>query len=254
MSRFRMADLPLAVKMGVAPAVALLMLAAIGLIGFANQEQSSAALKQVVEVQMPQRGRFKDIAQDIVPAHAHLYQLLTRHAARIDLDRIDGQMKTLSARFGAISQELASARDAALPEQRPLFDKVLKQLGETHSAVDLIGAMIGSDFATAAGFAAPFEDSYQQMATALHQLIADENRHVSADAAASYARVQRSELLLSLFGGATLVLVGAISSVLVITTRRDIRRIAGITEKLAGGNDKLDLDVLKRGDELGAVV
>ena len=249
-----MADLPLAAKMGVAPAVALVMLAAIGLIGFVNQEQSSAALKRVVEVQMPQRGRLKDISEEIVAAHGQLYQLLTQQGAKIDVDKIDGRMKTLSARFDTISKQLTTERNAALPEQRPLFNKVIKQVGETHSAVDLIGAMIGSDFATAAGFAAPFEDSYQQMAGALHQLIADENQHITNDAAASYASVQRSVLLLSLFAGATLVLVGAISAVSVTTTRRDIRRIAGVTEKLAAGNNNLDLDALKRRDELGAVV
>ena len=46
MFRVRMADLPLAVKVGVAPAVALVMLAAIGLVGFVDQEQSSAALER----------------------------------------------------------------------------------------------------------------------------------------------------------------------------------------------------------------
>ncbi len=254
MRKVRIADLPLAVKMGVAPAVALVMLAAIVLIGFVDQEQSSAALKHVVEVQMPQRGHLKDISEEIVAAHGQLYQLLTHQGAKISVDKIDGQMMALSARFDTISNELAFARNAALPEQRPLFDKVIKQLAETHSAVDLVGAMIGSDFATAAGFAAPFEDSYQQMAAALHQLIADENRHVSADAAASYARVQRSEVLLSQLAGATLLLILAISAVSVIATRRDIRRIARITEKMAGGFKDVDFERLARRDELGALV
>ena len=249
-----MADLPLAVKVGVAPAVALVMLAAIGLVGFVNQEQSGAALKRVVEVQMPERARLNDISEEIVAAHGQLYQLLTQQGAKIEVDKIDARMKTLSARFDTISKQLTAERNAAPPAQRPLFNKVIKQVGDTHSAVDLIGAMIGSDFATAAGFAAPFEDSYQQMSGALRALIADENRHINADAAASYASVQRSILLLSLFAGATLLLVGAIAAVSVITTRRDINRIAKATEKLAGGNNDLDLDALKRRDELGAVV
>ncbi len=254
MFRVRMADLPLAAKMGVAPAVALAMMAAIALVGFVNGEQSSAALRRVVEVQMPERGHLKDVAAEIVAAHGQMYQLLTQQGAKIDLAKIDPRMKALSSRFDTIAKELGAMRNAALPGQRPLFDKVIKQLGETHSAVNLIGAMIGSDFATAAGFAAPFEDSYQQMATALDQLIADENAHIGTDATASYARSQRNELMLSLFAGATLVLVSAISSIFVITTRRDIRLVARITEKLAGGDNDLDLDVLKRGDELGAVV
>ena len=254
MFRLRMADLPLAWKVSLAPTAALVMLTAIGLIGFIGQKQSSAALRRVVEVQMPERGRLKDISEEIVAAHGQLYQLLTQQAAHIQVDKIDARMKALSARFDDTARELATARNAARPEQRPLFDKVIRELDETHSAVDLIGAMIGSDFATAAGFAAPFEDSYQQMAGALRQLIVNENDHIANDAAASYAGVRRSLSQLSLLVGVTLLLVAGINSVLVIITRRDIRRIAGVTEKLAGGDNDLDLASLVRRDELGAVV
>ncbi len=254
MFKLRMADLPLAVKVSVAPTVAFLLLAAVALISVMTHEQSSAALRRVVEVQMPQRARLKDISESIASAHGQLYKLLTQQGARIDLDKIDGRMKTLSARFDIISKDLIAARAGALPEQGPLYDKVIKELSETHSAVDLIGAMIGSDFATAAGFAAPFEDSYQQMSGALHQLLADENAHINADAAASYARVRRSEMLLGLYAGAGLLLIGAINSILVLILRTDIRRIARITEKMAGGFNEVDFERLARRDELGALV
>ncbi len=254
MLRMRMADLPLAAKMGVAPAVALVMMVVIASIGFYNQEQSGADLKHVVDVQLPQRGRIKDISASIATTHGELYRLLTHQGARIDTARIGGQMKTLGADFDSIARQLVEARDAAAPAQRPLFNSVLKQVGETHGAADLIGAKMGSDFATAAGLAAPFEDSYREVTAAMDRLTDDENRRINADAHASYASVQRAIELLSVFAAVTVLLVFAISAVAVSTTRRDIIRIARLTAKLAGGKDDIDFDRLKRGDELGAIV
>ena len=254
MFRVRMADLPLAVKVGLAPGLALVMVAALGLMGFFGQEQSSAALKRVVEVQMPERSRMRDISEQISVAHGELYRLLTHKAAQIDAGKIDAQMKALSSSFTPISKELVEARDNAPGSQRPMFNRVIKQLGDTQSAVDLIGSILDSDFATAAGFAAPFEDSYRQMAASLHQLTSEQNTQINAAAMASYARVQRSVSLLGLFGAATLIAVALIGGALVGATRRDIHGIASATEALAGGDNDLDLDSLKRGDELGAIV
>ena len=170
MSRVRMADLPLAVKMGVAPAVALAMLAVLGATGLYSQLRSTGALRNAVEVQMPHSAEMNGISRELVATHGELYRLLTQQGAKIDTTQIDTRMKALSARFDVISRRLSVARDHAAPAERPLFTRVLKQVSDTHSAVDLIGAMIGSDFATAAGFAAPFEDSYQQMSRTLAPL------------------------------------------------------------------------------------
>ena len=114
--------------------------------------------------------------------------------------------------------------------------------------------MVGSDFATAAGFAAPFEDSYDQMAATLDLVVVRQNARINAEAAASYAATQRNVVLLSLFAAATLLLVGTISAVMVIGTRRDIRRIARLTVKLADGFQAIDFERLRRKDELGDVV
>ena len=249
-----MADLPLAFKIGVAPAVAMVVLFAVGLFDHLSQQQSVAALRRVVEVQMPERARLRDIATEITAAHGEMYRLLTHQGAKIDTDKIDGQMKTLSASFDSMSRELADARSHAAPEDRPLFTQLIKQLGDTHSAVDLIGAMVGSDFATAAGFAAPFEDSYTQMEATLQRVVVAQSGRINAEAQASYAATQRSLDLLSLVGAATLLLVALIASVSVLTTRRDIRRIARLTAKLAAGDADIDFDALKRKDELGAII
>jgi methyl-accepting chemotaxis protein len=254
MFRVRMADLPLAVKVGVAPGLALAMLATVGVTGFINEQQSTSALDRVVKVQMPERARMGDISRELVAAHGEMYRLLTQQGAKIDTAQIDGRMKALSARFDTLSKELAQARDVAPANERPMYNRVLKQLGDVHSAVDLIGAMIGSDFATAAGFAAPFEDSYQQMTRTLDQLVSIDTRAIYAAAEANAARAQESMRLSAMLAALTLLAVGAVAAFFTLATRRDIKKIAGVTERLAAGDTSLDLAALTRRDELGAMV
>ncbi len=254
MFRLRVADLPLAIKIGVAPAFALLMMSAVGLMNIFAIAQSSAELRQVVEVQMPRRAQMRDISEAIVAAHGELYRLLTHQGAKIDPDKVDGQMKALSLRFDAIGKQLALVRVQSPPAERLKLDRVTKELADTQSMVDLIGNMMGTDFATAAGFAIPFEDSYRLMTTTLKEVVADQNSQISADAASSYARVTKSVRLLTLVGGLTLLAVGALGTVAVITTRRDIGRIASATQAVADGDNDLDFQSLRRLDELGAIV
>jgi methyl-accepting chemotaxis protein len=254
MFRVRMADLPLAVKVGVAPGLALAMLATVGVTGFVNEQQSTAALDHVVQVQMPQRARMADISRELVAAHGELYRLLTQQGAKIDVAQIDGRMKALSARFDTISKSLTAARDSAPAAERPMFNRVLKQVGDVHSAVDLIGAMIGSDFATAAGFAAPFEDSYQQMTRTLDQLVATNTKAIRDAANANAQRAQDSMRLSAVLAALTLLAVGAVAAFFTLATRRDIQKIAAATGKVAAGDTTMDLVALKRGDELGAIV
>jgi methyl-accepting chemotaxis protein len=53
---------------------------------------------------------------------------------------------------------------------------------------------------------------------------------------------------------ATLLITGVVATVLVLNMRRAVQRIAGATERLSRGENDVDLDRLKRADELGAIV
>ncbi len=254
MVRSRLSDWPMLVKIGIAPVVMVVMLLVLAALGISAQQRTTAALKQAVEVQMPASVRLQQISERITAAHGELYLLLTHQAASVDTKAIDGQMKELLAGLDATTKEIESVRNTADASEKPLFTRLLKQLGETRSAIDLVGTMMGSDFSTAAGFVAPFEGSYTQMTDTLNKVIATDRSKIQASAQASYAASQANTTLTLVSTVITVVGVGILAAFFTQNTRVSIRSIAEATEKLAAGNNSIPLDKLQRRDELGAIV
>jgi methyl-accepting chemotaxis protein len=254
MKSFRLADVPMIVKIGFAPTIALIMFVAVALGGIMALQSNSDELKQVTQVDMPASQRLENISQRIATAHGQLYLIMTHQAAGIDKDKVDGQMKSLLAEFDSITAAVKSVKAQEPAAQRPLFDKLIKQLGDTRSAIDVVGGMVGVDFQTAAGFVAPFEDSYSQMTATLNQAVDFASHETNSRADMTVKKTQGATLAMVLFGAFTLLAVGLISLVSVLTTRRSINQIAKATETLASGDNTVALDRMTRKDELGAVV
>jgi methyl-accepting chemotaxis protein len=255
MKGLRLSDVPMLIKIGFAPVIALLMFAVVVAGSIMSQSSESRELKHVVQVDMPASARMQEISRRIAAAHGELYVLLTHQAASIDKDKIDGQMKALLSEFDSITAEVKAVRATEPVSQQPIFDKLIKSLGDTRSAVDVVGGMIGADFQTASGFVAPFEDSYNQMTATLNKAVDAAQAQTDKRAGATMSAAQAAIVVTLLVGAATLVIVGVIAVASVFTTRRSISQIARATESLAAGKGaSVDLEKLERKDELGAVV
>jgi methyl-accepting chemotaxis protein len=252
--RLRLDDLPLIVKIGLAPAFALVMLALMAGEAVVLQQAQTAELHRVVSQDMPNSLRMQEISKRISQVHGQLYFLLTHQAAQIEPEKIADQGAAMLAEVDAIKAELAKAKAAAPADQKPEYDKLAKELQETREALDVIVAMIGADFATAAGFAAPFEEQYAKMTDRLDRIVAaaQTQTRTQADKAESRSRTGQSLTV----GAAllTLLLAGGVAAFLVLNMRRAVQKIAGATEKLARGDNAVDLAALHRKDELGAII
>jgi len=254
MKRFRLDDLPLMVKVGFAPALALVMLALMSAGAVVLQQNQTQELSRVVQTDMPQSLRMQKISERITGVHGELYLLLTHQAAQMDADKISGQGQALLADVDKITKEVGVARAAAPAAQRPAYDKLLKDLKETREALDVIVAMMSADFASAAGFAAPFEDQYAKMTANLQSIVAATQADTDKKAAAASDRSKAAQAATVAASLATLLITGAIAIFLVLNMRKAVQRIAGATERLSRGENDVDLDKLQRKDELGAIV
>ncbi|MEW6017147.1 MAG: methyl-accepting chemotaxis protein [Pseudomonadota bacterium] len=252
--RFRLVDLPLMVKIGVAPAFALVMLAALAGGTIYMQQAQTRALEQVVETDMPNGLRIQQISERINKVHGELYYLLTHQAAGIDTDQIDARAQAMLAEVDAIAADAEAAKGAAPDSQHAAFDTLLGDLKETRDALDIIVAMLSVDFTTAAGFAAPFEDQYAEMSANLGEIVAATQAYTDSRAAATEARAAMARNITIGSVLLTLLAAGAIAAVSVLTTRKSVQQIAGATERLARGDNEVNLDALARKDELGAIV
>ncbi|HMP61864.1 MAG TPA: methyl-accepting chemotaxis protein [Phenylobacterium sp.] len=252
--RLRLVDLPLMVKIGVAPAFALVMLAVLAGGTIYMQSAQTSALEQVVETDMPNSLRIQQISARINSVHGELYLLLTNQAAGIETDQIESRAQAMLAEVQAISAEAEEAKAAAPPSQHAAFDTLLADLKETHEALDIIVAMLSVDFSTAAGFAAPFETQYAEMAANLRGIVAATQAYTDERAAAMEAKAATARNLTTGAVLLPLLAAGAIAAISVLTTRRSVQQIAGATEQLARGDNEVNLDALARKDELGAIV
>src|ERR1700761_2379277 len=123
----RLADLPLIVKMGFAPLLALIALMVVTGIGFVAQKQQSAALQRVAEQDMVMSLRFAALEQKIAADHGQMYVLIARQASG-DGSKVPQGLKDLTASVDASTKELADLRAAASKEQQPPINTLFKDM------------------------------------------------------------------------------------------------------------------------------
>ncbi|MDB5433503.1 MAG: methyl-accepting chemotaxis sensory transducer [Caulobacter sp.] len=251
---FSLDDAPLAVKIGLAPILALIAMALIaGGSLWINQTQT-AALQNVVHKDVPASLRLADISQQITAEHGELYRLLTHQGADIDKDKIGGEADALTAQIKATRAEVDKAIGDADPANKPALQGLKKELSGYSDAVDLVMSMLQADFNAAASFTPPFEEQYVHMNKTLAKAVEQTRQTSIGRAEASAAQAATLATLAAIMAGVALLVVGAIAALLTIRTRQGVIRIANATEKLAAGDNNVDLDKLKRSDELGAIV
>jgi methyl-accepting chemotaxis protein len=254
MKRVRLQDLPLVVKIGFAPAFAVAMLALMAVCSLVIQKSELHELQQVVHTDMPNSIRMQNISERITAVHGELYYLLTHTAAKIDVDKVDAKSKALLGEVDAIRAEVAVARAAAPPALHPQYDKLLTDLKETREGLDVVCAMMTADFATAAGFAAPFEEQYGKMTGTLREIVAKTQAETDQQAKTTEARSEMAQTVTIIASLVTLLGSAVIAWFLTMNIRGAVQKIAGATEKLARGDADVNLDVLARKDEMGAIV
>ncbi|CAN5421064.1 methyl-accepting chemotaxis protein [soil metagenome] len=253
MKRFRLVDLPLIIKIGFAPAFALLMLALMAGGAIVVQKSQSAALKQVVEQDMRINSEIQSLSRRITKAHGTLYQILASKADPM-APPAGPRITELLAEFDALGKETKGLTARLPASERPKIDSLVKSLDECRSAIDTVSGMIDVDTGMAMSFAGSFEDTYVKMAAQLQKVVDDAAGRATTQAAkrqAEAAAAMSATIVMSLI---TLLAVAALAFLTVMNTRKSIGDIAGATEKLSKGDNTIDLEKMTRGDELGAIV
>jgi methyl-accepting chemotaxis protein len=254
MTRLRLTDLPLVVKIGFAPALALIVLCVLTGGTLFLQHSQSAALKRVVGVDMPNSLRMQRVSERLTAVHGELYYEMTQQATNTDTAKIPAKMDALAAEMDSIVAEVKKVEATAPAEQRPEFEKLIKDIKEAKDAVGAVSGMMAVDIGTANGFAAAFEDQYKKMSATLARVVATSKAQTDARTVKTLASSQAASTVTLLGALITLLFVGVVAVATVLTMRRSIGRIAGATEALARGDRSVNVDALMRRDELGAIV
>jgi methyl-accepting chemotaxis protein len=250
----RLDDAPLAVKIGFAPLLAIIALALVASGSWWMNQNQRSVLTHVVETDVPQALRLASISQRITAAHGELYLLTTGKLAGIEPEKIPERAATLSAEITAIRKEVDAVAKAADPASQPQFKALAGELSGYQDAVDLVTGMLDADATTAAQFTVPFEESYIQMNATLAKAVKSASDATVARAGKSVKEAETIGAIATVLVALALVAVAGIAAALVMAIRKGVIRIAAATETLAGGDNRVNLDGLKRADELGAIV
>jgi methyl-accepting chemotaxis protein len=253
-SHSRLADLPLVFKMGFAPVVALVMLAVLASSMILSQRRQEAALERVVKTDMASSLALERIARRISAANGSLFAIMTHQAGGISADAAPAQLKALLGELDEVRKQLSGAEAQAPAANRPAYVQLGKDLKDYRDGVEVVGSMLSVDFKTAVGFVQPFEQLYARMTNTLDQLVEGVRKDTDAHAAASYHDAQQASLVAVVATLVTLLAVAALAAFGVQTVRGAVAQIAGATERLARGDNTIDIDRLQRRDELGAIV
>ncbi len=254
MKRIRLVDLPLIIKIGFAPAFALLMLALMAAGAIVVQKSQSAALQDVVQTDMRENMEIQALSKRISNINGELYTVLTHKAGNIDVDKNDVRMAAVLKETDAVKKDLQALKGHLPASEQAKIAELIKSLEECRSAIDTVSGMIGVDFGMAVGFVAPFEEQYAKMSGQLDQVVAAANARIKAETVKREAEAKAAMTITIIMSLVTLAAVGALAWFTVMTTRKSIADIAGATDKLSKGDNIIDLEKLTRGDELGAIV
>ena len=247
-------DAPLIIKMGFAPAVALVMMAVLAFGMIAAQSSQTAAMQRVVDQDMASSLRLAQISRRISADNGELYTLLTHQGGKFDTEETPQRLTALSKDLSETYADLGEAAKTAPAAEKPNYEALLKDLKDYKDAVDVVGSMLGIDFATAASFIQPFERVYQRMNTTLDKLVVDVR--ASTDTRIKAAKTTSAMVIVSAVIATLITLIGvaAAAAASLIVVRRGVDGLAAATGRLARGDNDIDLDRLERRDELGAIV
>ena len=257
MKSLRFADLSLVVKMAMAPAFAVVMLALVTGGAFYSQQQQASALDRIVEEDMQAGLDLAAVSRRVAVAHLNIYQLLTRQAGAADpfaAPDSSAELTALLTEVDAIKADLEALKPRLPANEQARFTELTQDLTDYRDGVEVVGSMMAVDFGTAVAFVQPFEEHYARMTKTLEQATAAIQAGAEQRAAQSAARGQLAGQIFMIGSLITLLAVAGLSVVVILGVRRGIDGIAGAAEALASGNAAQDLNRLERSDELGAIV
>ena len=251
----RLADWPLIAKFGITPALALALLLVMAVIEVSVLNSVRGETEHVVEVIMPESAQLAKVAAQFEKADADLARLVLAEAANPGKTNMEAHAKDIHADLQKVTADLA--RFETTETGRAHLSQVeacRRDVEEYSRTVDVVIAMLGVDFDSAAATIQPFHNNAMRVSRKINLIAQSGAREarlraqtVSADVTTTTS-VFSVIVIIALFGTVLLTIIVGRATV------QSIRNIADATTRLAGEDYTLDIRSLHRQDELGTVV
>ncbi len=150
MKTFRLADLSLVVKMAVAPAFAVVMLALVAGGAVVSQQQQTKAIDRIVQEDMSVSLELAKISKQVIALHGDLYLAMTHQASNTEGADIPAKLQALMADADSIKAELTTVKAKLSAAEAKRIDPLIKELADYRGGIE-VGGALATLLAVAAG-------------------------------------------------------------------------------------------------------
>ena len=253
---FAIDNWPLAVKVGLSPAFALLAAVVITVLGLQGLSSQVGTFERVLNENVGVAASLKELEAELLATDGQFYNVMTSTAANPDgfdtaagfqgvKKRVDGLIKMA----GDISVEVAKL-DSTAGEQIAALPAELKTYRDT---IDVVAELMDIDFNSAVSVIEPFRKNYDELIAKTKAAVArveELSQDSLAQSREDASGVQATFIAIAVISAVAVI---ALSSYIVINFVRSASKLANATAELADGNYDIDLDHLDRKDELGKI-
>ena len=250
-----LANVPFSLKTLAAPVIALVAIAFVCFIGVINLREQVDQTQTLLKREIEPAFVLSNVVRDLLSVNDQLFAMASLVASETYDGDVAATASELQGTVAALTTHLQDYADnQADASQKARLDEALAALQTYNETIELFGVMLELDFKAAAGAIEAFRANYTQVRDAVSSL-AEEAMAQARDRAARAARAAESAeqtfLINAVVAAALLMLLAALVAHETVTS---IRRIAARTLELANNNLDIDIEGLKRRDELGRIV
>ena len=251
MSRIRTVDLPLIVKIGFAPALAVVMMVLLSVSTVRMLQHQSESLKVYNEKEIPLTRGLQSVAATMDGVQTEATRLIIASMAAAPPADIQIRQSAMIETLDQSSRRTLDLKSLAPADQIDLLDAVAA--GQSDAAA-LIRGIDFADRSSLGAAARLLDQQYDRNREIFSTLTAKGRQTRTASAEERSAQVEDNQKAIIELTLGTLLVVALLATLAVLNVRRSIASIANATEALARGERDLNLAALERKDELGAIV
>lgn len=252
---FSISDWPLFVKFGLAPVVTIFMLVILAFLGGSGLKSAGDGISQMANTDFPLVKELQETKSQMTQVDSDVYRMLTLSAGAVEgVDSQELAADIATSIDGIIANLEKVSKSEELASNKADVEAAIEKLTEYKGGLEVVVTMLELDFGAVVSFIEPFG----KVSSDVKSLLNDLSTEVSTKAinrAGDIEEATASAIFGYVITTVFAVLFAAIVSFLIgRATIQSILLIANRTSALATGNTNIDLDNLKRGDELGQIV
>jgi signal transduction histidine kinase len=246
-------NLPIIVKFLLVPATAAASILILGIAFFHDLENQRALLTRVSDYHLAKIEKLSNIASELATNHVQIFDLLASAGSTLGEEQVYDQGRQHLYRIHNIVSEIGDiAEDAALTQaERDLHPKLAEGVNRYRDVAISAIEMASVNVRLASQRMIEANKSYNEVNAVFTDLLSQARHESNATIAGLINDAESRAVQFALLLVLAIIVMVLITVSLATVLSREIKTMAGVMAKLAGGNTSVSLPYDRRRDEVG---